>query len=173
MASRLATTNTLLLVYLEGLIQDLESKSSANLLPVVDMVIQGANSRARVLGNLWAQLTIAQWHVWLNQSRLADADRVTVVKDAINPGEVFRPTVEATLDKAQKGRLDTVHPPVQRVEACGSETSEKAWASPAASFHRTGLLLEFWTCDTGISPAAAAGPTKVQPPLSIAPFVHG
>lgn len=68
-------------------IQDLESKSSANLLPVVDMVIQGANSWARVLGNFIAQLTIAQWHVWLNQSRLADADRVTVVKDAIIPGE--------------------------------------------------------------------------------------
>lgn len=53
MASRLANTNALLMVYLEGLIQDLESKSPAKLLPemtkVVDTVIQGACAQARVL----------------------------------------------------------------------------------------------------------------------------
>ncbi|XP_037832808.1 uncharacterized protein LOC108247140 [Kryptolebias marmoratus] len=55
MASRLANTNALLLVYLEGLIRDLESKSLTDLLPemtkVMDTVIQGASAQAKVLAS--------------------------------------------------------------------------------------------------------------------------
>ena len=60
MATQLANTNGLLLVYLEGSIQDLESKSPADFLPdmssTVDMVIQGASAQTRVLGNSMARL---------------------------------------------------------------------------------------------------------------------
>lgn len=77
MASGLANTITLLLVYLDGLIQDLESKSPADLLLdmiwVVDPVIQGAGSHTKVLGNSLAQLTMAQWHLaepdWIGRCR--------------------------------------------------------------------------------------------------------
>eukprot|EP00064_Thunnus_orientalis_P009995 superscaffoldBa00001313_g10021 len=53
MATQLANTNGGLLVYLEGLIQDLEPKSPADLLPemssAIDMVIQGASAQAKRL----------------------------------------------------------------------------------------------------------------------------
>lgn len=108
MASRLANTNALLLVYLEGLIRDLESKSPADLFPemvkVVDTVIQGASTQAKVLGNSLAQLTLTRRHIWLSQSGLADADRAAVLEAAMVPGEVFGPPAEAALDEAQKVR---------------------------------------------------------------------
>ncbi|KAK0133476.1 hypothetical protein N1851_031000 [Merluccius polli] len=106
MASRLANTNALLLVYLESLIRDLESKGSADHLPemikVVDTVIQGASSQARVLGNSMAQLNMAWRHVWLSQSGLSDVDKAAVLEAAITPGDVFGPKAETALDEAQK-----------------------------------------------------------------------
>lgn len=64
MASGLANSATLLLVYLKGLICNLESKNPADLLPemvkVVDMVIQGTSTQARIIGNYLAQLIMTQ-----------------------------------------------------------------------------------------------------------------
>ncbi|CAL8353345.1 unnamed protein product [Merluccius merluccius] len=93
MASRLANTNTLLLVYLESLIRDLESKGSADHLPemikVVDTVIQGASSQARVLG--------------------------CCPGGCYYPWRRVRAKAEAALDEAQKVRLRTqsIHRPGQ------------------------------------------------------------
>lgn len=109
MASRLANTNALLLVYLEGLIRDLESKSLADLLPemtkVMDTVIQGASAQAKALGSAMAQLTMARRHIWLSQTGLDEAEQAAVMGASISPGQVFGAAAEAALDEAQKVRL--------------------------------------------------------------------
>lgn len=146
MASRLVNTNALLLVYLEGLIQDLEFKRP----PVRNGKGRGHGDPGSeflvIFGNSLAQLTIARQHVWLSQA--------TIVH-----GEVFGPAAETALDGAQKVRLDTqsIHQ-LHTVEACGSGISgEVVQDCPAASFSKTELLPEFWTCEAGFSLAAGAG----------------
>ncbi|KAL7401893.1 hypothetical protein ABVT39_006104 [Epinephelus coioides] len=111
--------NALLMVYLEGLIQDLESKCPAEFLPemamVVDTVIQGARTQARFLGNSLVQLTMTRQHIWLSQSGLLDSDQAAVIDAEITLGEVFGPAVEAVLDEAQKVQQHTesIHQPGQ------------------------------------------------------------
>ncbi|KAK7921774.1 hypothetical protein WMY93_008676 [Mugilogobius chulae] len=109
MAARLANTTALLLVYLEGLIRDLDSKNPSDLLPemsnIMDTVIQGASVQAKVLGNTMAHLTMARRHVWLSQTALSEAEHSAVLGASISPGQVFGPAAETALDEAQKMRM--------------------------------------------------------------------
>ena len=81
MVAMLACSNSLLLVYLEGLLQDLSSTAPAEgseavveMLRVVDILIGGARDQAQELGQAIASLVQARHQVWLAQSKLTPQD---------------------------------------------------------------------------------------------------
>ena len=108
MVARLACSNSLLLVYLEGLLQDLSSTAPAEgseavveMLRVVDILICGARDQAQALGQAIASLVQARCQVWLAQSKLTP--------------QVFGPPSEAALEQSRKTR-ELMHS-VQRTPA--------------------------------------------------------
>ena len=110
MVARLACSNSLLLVYLEGLLQDLSStapaegsKAVVEMLRVVDILIRGASKQAQALGQAIASLVQARRQVWLAQSKLTLR---TVV---------FGSPSEAALEQSRKTR-ELMHS-VQRTPA--------------------------------------------------------
>lgn len=147
-ASRLANTTALLLVYLEGMIRDLESKSLTELLPgmttVVDTVIQDASTQATALGNSLAQLTMARRHIWLSQSGLSDAERAAVMGASVSPSQVFGPAPEAALEEAQKARLRTQSFRQQGLSKAAPQAAPERWSShqPLGLLHMRPL--QYW-----------------------------
>ena len=111
MIARLACSNSLLLVYLEGLLQDLSSTGPAEgseavveMLCVVDILICGARDQAQALGQAIASLVQARRQVWLAQSKLTPQDCSAVLAAPVVPGEVFGPPSEAALEQSRKTR---------------------------------------------------------------------
>ena len=111
MVARLACSNSLLLVYLEGLLQDLSSAAPAEgseavveMLRVVDILICGARDQAQALGQAIASLVQARHQVWLAQSKLTPQDCSAVLAAPVVPGEVFGPPSEAALEQSRKTR---------------------------------------------------------------------
>ena len=111
MVVRLACSNSLLLVYLEGLLQVLSSTAPAEgseavveMLRVADILIRGASEQAQALGQAIASLVQARCQVWLAQSKLTPQDCSAVLAAPVVPGEVFGPLSEAALEQSRKTR---------------------------------------------------------------------
>ncbi|KAM3877835.1 uncharacterized protein col7a1 [Diretmus argenteus] len=107
-AARLACTNSLLLLYLDGLLQDLAaaapSEEAGEMLRVTDLLLRGTSGHAQALGQSMASLDQARHQVWLAQSNLADQDCIVVLAAPVVPGEVFGPPCEAALDQSHRAR---------------------------------------------------------------------
>ena len=102
MVARLACSDSLLLVYLDGLLQDLSSTAPAERseavvekLCVVDILIHGAQVLSQA---------IALVQVWLAQSKLTRQDCIALLAAPVVPGEVFGPPSEAALEQSHKTR---------------------------------------------------------------------
>lgn len=108
LSARLACTNSLLLVYLEGMLQDLSSTLTSEDIPealrVIDMLIRGTSAHAQALGQSMASVVQARRQVWLSQANLLDQDCMAVVAAPLIPGEVFGPPSEAALEQSRKTR---------------------------------------------------------------------
>ncbi len=109
LSARLACTNSLLLVYLEGLLQDLsstltEEESVPETLRVVDMLIRGTSAHAQALAQSMANMVQARRQVWLSQANLLDQDSMAVIAAPLVPGEVFGPPAEAALEQSRRTR---------------------------------------------------------------------
>ncbi|RXN22409.1 lumican-like protein [Labeo rohita] len=105
LSARLACTNSLLLVYLESMLQDLsstltEGESIPEALRVVDMLIRGTSAHAQALGQSMANIVQARRQIWLSQANLLDQDCMAVTAAPLVPGEVFGPPAEAALGNA-------------------------------------------------------------------------
>ena len=107
-AARLACSNSLLLVYLEGLLQDLAtaapSEEAAEMLRVADLLLRGTSAHARSLGQSMASMVQARRQVWLSRSNLSDQDCIAVLAAPVLPGEVFGPPCEAALEQSRRTR---------------------------------------------------------------------
>ncbi len=109
LSARLACTNSLLLVYLEGLLQDLSSTLTdeeriPETLRVVDMLIRGTSANAQALGQSMANMVQARRQVWLSQANLLDQDCMAVIAAPLVPGEVFGPPAEAAFEQSRRTR---------------------------------------------------------------------
>ncbi len=109
LSARLACTNSVLLVYLEGLLQDLsstltEEESIPETLRVVDMLIRGTSAHAQALGQSMANMVQARRQVWLSQANLLAQDCMAVIAAPLVPGEVFGPPAEAALEQSCRTR---------------------------------------------------------------------
>ncbi len=108
LAAKLACTNSLLLLYLEGLLQDLASAAPSDemveMLHVADMLLQGTSAHAQALGQSMASMVQARRQVWLAQSSLSDQDCIAVLAAPEVSGEVFGPPCEAALEQSRRVR---------------------------------------------------------------------
>ncbi len=109
LSARLACTNSLILVYLESLLQELsyiltEEESITETLRVVDMLIRGTSAHAKALGQPMANMVQARHQVWLPQANLLDQDCMAVIAAPLVPGEVFGPPAETALEQSHRTR---------------------------------------------------------------------
>ncbi len=107
LSARLACTNSLILVYLESLLQELsyiltEEESIPETLRVVDMLIRETSAHAKALGQPMANMVQARHQVWLPQANLLDQDCMTVIAAPLVPGEVFGPPAETALEQSHR-----------------------------------------------------------------------
>ncbi|KAI7790379.1 hypothetical protein IRJ41_013994 [Triplophysa rosa] len=109
LSARLACTNSLLLVYLESLLQDsfsssTEEESIPESLRVVDMLLRGTSAHAQALGQSMANVVQARRQVWLSHANLLDQDCMAVIAAPLVPGEVFGTPAEAALEQSRRTR---------------------------------------------------------------------
>ncbi|RXN22460.1 Glycosyltransferase LARGE1 [Labeo rohita] len=139
LSARLACTNSLLLVYLESMLQDLsstltEGESTPEALRVVDMLIRGTSAHAQALGQSMANMVQARRQIWLSQANLLDQDCMAVTAAPLVPGEVFGPPAEAALEQSRRTRELTrsvVRAPVNR--GLRTSTGNSNWARAESS----------------------------------------
>ncbi len=102
--ARLVCTNSLLMLYLEGLLQDLASAAPSDELSemvcVADMLFPGTSAYAQSLGQSMASVAQACHQVWLSQSSLADRDCIAVLAVPVVTGEFFGLTCETALEQS-------------------------------------------------------------------------
>ncbi|XP_053195327.1 LOW QUALITY PROTEIN: uncharacterized protein LOC128379724 [Scomber japonicus] len=160
LAARLACTNSLLLLYLEGLLQDLASAAPSDemteMLRVADMLLRVNIAHAQALGQSMASM------VWLSQSNLSDQDCIAVLAAPVVPGEIFGPPCEAALEQSRRTRELTrssaIRPPGRRsLPPRGSQSGDARLASIPFAMTAVGVP------DRGQLVAGADG---CQPPAS-------
>ncbi|CAJ1053401.1 LOW QUALITY PROTEIN: uncharacterized protein LOC111651958 [Xyrichtys novacula] len=108
LSTRLACTDSLLLLYLEGLRQDLASEAPsdemAEMLHVADMLLRVTSAQARALGQSMASMVQALRKVWLSQSNLSHQDYIAVVVAPVVPGEVSGLPCEVAFKQSHRTR---------------------------------------------------------------------
>ncbi len=109
LSARLACTNSVILVYLESLLQEMsyiltEEESIPETLRVVDMLIRGTSAHAKALGQPMANMVQARHQVWLPQANLLDQDCMAVIAAPLVPWEVFGPPAETALEQSHRTR---------------------------------------------------------------------